>query len=97
MRSIKSTIRRKLFYHKPKYKERKMPIKEIQEVKDANNKLICKIEAETGILQNIYKKQEIKVRLEVGQSIQLARGGCITLVKRIDKTEYDIKSYKKSA
>lgn len=74
-----------------------MPIKEIQEVKDANNKLICKIEAETGILQNIYKKQEIKVRLEVGQSIQLARSGCITLVKRIDKTEYDIKSYKKSA
>ena len=74
-----------------------MPIKEIQEVKDANNKLICKIEAETGILQNIYKKQEIKVRLEVGQSIELARGGCITLVRRIDKTEYDIKSYKKSA
>ena len=48
-----------------------MPIKEIQEVKDANNKLICKIEAETGILQNIYKKQEIKVRLEVGQSLSL--------------------------
>lgn len=64
MRSIKSTIRKKLFYHKPKYKERKMPIKEIQEVKDANNKLICKIEAETGILQNIYKNKKLKLDLK---------------------------------
>ncbi|MDO5018638.1 MAG: hypothetical protein Q4E02_05000 [Lagierella massiliensis] len=74
-----------------------MFIKKIQEVKDANNKLICKIEVMTGILQNIYKKQEIKVKLEVGQSIQLARGGFVTLVKRIDKTEYDINSFKKTA
>lgn len=65
----------------------------LKEVKNVNNKLVCKIDEKTGILQNIYKRQEVKMKLEVGQSINIVRDGFVTQIKRVEKEKYEIKSY----
>lgn len=54
--------------------------------------LVCKVEAETGRLESLYKKQKVCTTLVIGACIRFERNGIVTEVTR-QVNMFEVRSY----
>lgn len=67
-------------------------MKNIEEIRDKKNKLVCTYNRHTGLLKNIYKRQKMEITLSEGSKVIFEKDGVKTEVLRLEKNEYDVRS-----
>ena len=45
----------------------------MEEIRDCKNRLVCKGDARTGLIQSFYKGQRMETRLALGQQLEIER------------------------
>lgn len=67
------------------------------EIRDCKDRLACKGNAETGLVEAMYKGQTTRTRLSLGEVFTIERDGVITNVTRISRTAFQVESQMKIA
>lgn len=58
------------------------------EVRDGKKRLVCKYDAETGLIEALYKGYKASTRLAVGESFRVERDTTVTVVTRDTVTTF---------
>ncbi len=58
------------------------------EVRDGKQRLACKYDAETGLIEALYKGYKASTRLAVGESFRVERDTTVTVVTRDTVTTF---------
>lgn len=58
------------------------------EIRDGKKRLACKYDAETGLIEALYKGYKASTRLAVGESFRVERDTTVTVVTRDTVTTF---------
>ena len=65
----------------------------METIRDCKNRIACKGDAATGLVESHYKGFEASTQLSVGASITIRRDGVITKITRVSTTAFQVESY----
>jgi len=60
---------------------------------DCKGRLAATGNAKTGLVENHYKGQKTKARLQIGESLTIERENVITIITRISTTAFNVESH----
>ena len=63
------------------------------EFRDCKGRLAATDNAKTGLVENHYKGQKTKARLQIGESLTIERENVITIITRISTTAFNVESH----
>ena len=61
--------------------------------RDCKNRIACKGDATTGLVESLYKGFEASTELSVGAAFTVKRDGVVTKITRISTTAFQVESY----
>lgn len=61
--------------------------------RDCKNRVACKGDAATGLVESLYKGCETSTQLPIGAVFTVKRDGVITKVTRVSATAFQVESY----
>ncbi len=62
-------------------------------IKDYMEHVVCYGDAQTGEVENKYKKQTTRMKLPIGGSLNIVRDGTETEIIRVSVTKFEVHSY----
>lgn len=65
----------------------------MEEIRDCKNRLVCKGDARTGLIQSLYKGQRMETRLALGQQLEIERQPTRTTITRVNDAAFQVESY----
>ncbi len=69
----------------------------MQDIRDCEGHLVCRLEAHSGFVESMYKRQKTITTLPVSSSITIERDGVRTTVTRLSESRFDVESYRIAA
>lgn len=69
----------------------------METIRDCKNRVACKGDAATGLVESLYKGFETSTQLTVGAAFTIKRDSVITKVTRISATAFQVESYELAA
>ena len=65
----------------------------METIRDCKNRVACKGDAATGLVESQYKGFETSTQLSIGAAVTFKRDGVITKVTRVSDTAFLVESY----
>ena len=56
----------------------------MEEIRDADNHLICYVNSATGFIDHTFHKERMTAILPIGGEVVFTRGKCFTTIRRLD-------------
>lgn len=69
----------------------------MEEIRDCRGRLVCRVDASTGIVEMRYKGLWTKIRLAPGSVITIEREGVVTTVTRTHQPPFSVESHDRAA
>ena len=61
--------------------------------RDCKNRIACKGDAATGLVESLYKGFETSTELSIGSVFTIKRDGVVTKITRVSTTAFHVESY----
>lgn len=61
--------------------------------RDCKNRIACKGDAATGMVESLYKGFEASAQLSIGAAFIVKRDGVVTKITRVSTTAFQVESY----
>ena len=65
----------------------------METIRDCKNRVACKGDATTGLVESLYKGFETSTLLSVGAAFVIKRDGVVTKITRISTTAFQVESH----
>jgi len=65
----------------------------VETFRDCKNRIACKGDAATGLVESLYKGCKTGTRLSVGAEFTIERDGVVTKITRVSTTAFHVESY----
>lgn len=69
----------------------------MEEIRDCRGRLVCKVDASTGIVEMQYKDLRTEIRLSPGSVMTIEREGAVTTVTRTHQPPFSVESHDRVA
>lgn len=67
------------------------------EYRDCKGHLVCKADAQTGIVEIQHKDRAVKMTVPIGESFTVTLRDTVTVMTRISTMAFDVKSHPRAA
>ena len=65
----------------------------MQEIRDCKGRIACKGNANTGLVEVVYKRCKTSTKISIGGTFKIEREGVVTVVTRINDSAFYVESY----
>lgn len=65
----------------------------MEEIRDCKGRIACKGNADTGLVEVVYKRCKTSTQISIGGTFKIEREGVVTIVTRINNSAFYVESH----